>query len=287
MKVTISVHQIPCPGKSNPLGEDAYYISPRGDCIGVFDGVGGWSREYGVDARAYSQKLAEGARVAFEEKSIRDPIKICQFAWEGAKEISGTSTACVVVFESTGHMKAGNIGDSGALLLRQGKSAFRTREQQVEFNMPYQIGTGSDLTPDTHGDLDKVALAEGDWIIVASDGLFDNLENDEIIKVLKKAPPDDAARLLSEKTFKLSQDKSKSSPFAKDAKKHGLKWAGGKPDDITVIVGFVASMGPPSGSTSAPQPSPPTGAASGSGPSSPTNSGSTKPGKKKKKETKE
>ncbi len=83
-------------------------------------------------------------------------------------------------------MKAGNIGDSGAMILRDGKCHYRTKEQQVEFNMPYQIGTGSDLTPDTHGILDSTELKDGDWIIVATDGLFDNLDLDDIAKVLKK-----------------------------------------------------------------------------------------------------
>jgi len=39
MNMMISAHQIPCPGKANPLGEDSYYISPKKDCFGVFDGT--------------------------------------------------------------------------------------------------------------------------------------------------------------------------------------------------------------------------------------------------------
>jgi len=222
MNMLISTHQIPCPGKSNPLGEDSFYVSPKKDCFGVFDGVGGWNKEYGVDARAYSNKLSEGVKIAFEEKKIRDPIELCHYAWEGAKEIPGTSTAVVAYFEGS-KLKIGNVGDSGTLILRKDKTLFRTREQQVEFNMPYQIGTGSDLTPKTHGESSEVPLQHGDWIVMSSDGLFDNLEVADIVKVLKKTTPDNAAKDLAEKTFKLSQDKHHHSPFAKDAKKEWLK----------------------------------------------------------------
>jgi len=242
----VSFHQIPCPGKTNPLGEDSFYISPKKDCIGVFDGVGGWSKEYGVDARAYSNKLSDGVKIAFEEKKIRDPLELCHFAWEGAKEIPGTSTACVAILDGT-KLKVGNVGDSGTLILRKEKTFFRTKEQQVEFNMPYQIGTGSDLTPKTHGELTEVQLQHGDWIVMSSDGLFDNLEVTDIIKVLRKSSAEGAAKDLADKTFKLSQDKHHHSPFAKDAKKNGLKWTGGKPDDITVIVALIQD---PNGATS-------------------------------------
>jgi len=211
-------------------------------------GVGGWNKEYGVDARAYSNKLSEGVKIAFEEKKIRDPIELCHYAWEGAKEIPGTSTACVAYLDGN-KLKIGNVGDSGTLILRKDKTLFRTREQQVEFNMPYQIGTGSDLTPKTHGESSEVPLQHGDWIVMSSDGLFDNLEVADIVKVLKKTTADNAAKDLAEKTFKLSQDKHHHSPFAKDAKKNGLKWTGGKPDDITVIAALVQDTTSSSGAT--------------------------------------
>ena len=46
---------------------------------------------------------------------------------------------------------------------------------------------------------------------------------------------------LAERALQLSQDGTYFSPFAQNAKKHGLNFTGGKQDDITVVVAFVSS----------------------------------------------
>lgn len=58
-------------------------------------GVGGWSTEYGIDAKAYSEKLASGTATANEEKKIFGPLEMLQFSYEDAKTVKGTSTACL------------------------------------------------------------------------------------------------------------------------------------------------------------------------------------------------
>ena len=53
---------VPLEGKpGDGDGEDAHFYTPRG--VGVFDGVGGWSK-YGVDPRAYAQALMVSTRAA-------------------------------------------------------------------------------------------------------------------------------------------------------------------------------------------------------------------------------
>lgn len=93
---------------------------------------------------------------------------------------------------------------------------------------------------------------ENDLIIVGTDGLYDNLYNKDIITTItefEKANEDlsspDAmqklADILAEKTFETSKQKSRMVPFGRNAKKHGLRWAGGKKDDITVLIARVIS----------------------------------------------
>ena len=50
---------------------------------------------------------------------------------------------------------------------------FITTAQQYRFNFPYQCGTGAD-PPDLADDNEHIIL-EKDIILVASDGVFDNL----------------------------------------------------------------------------------------------------------------
>jgi len=44
------------------------------------------------------------------------------------------------------------------------------------------------------------------------------------------------SELLKERVFVASQDRYRNTPFSQDAEKHGLRYGGGKSDDITVIV---------------------------------------------------
>ena len=54
---------IPHPDKMEKGGEDAFFISERGYCLGVADGVGGWA-EIGVDPGLYSKELMGFAKEA-------------------------------------------------------------------------------------------------------------------------------------------------------------------------------------------------------------------------------
>jgi len=71
-----------------------------------------------------------------------------------------------------------NLGDSGYMIVRKKEDQghdliFRTTEQQHKFNHPYQCGTNYKL-PYAAQDL-KHEVKENDVVIMASDGLFDNL----------------------------------------------------------------------------------------------------------------
>lgn len=56
---------------------------------------------------------------------------------------AGSSTAVVLCVEGT-QLLAANIGDSGFLIVRDGKLEFASPPQQHRFNFPYQIGTRGD-----------------------------------------------------------------------------------------------------------------------------------------------
>jgi len=118
---------------------------------------------------------------------------------------------------------------------------FRSKEQQHSFNFPYQIGTGSADKPQ-HSQRLTVEVQPGDLIICGTDGLWDNLFDDDIIEVLANTSNDPVtiAQQIARHAHIVANDKDIISPFSKSARSNGYPLAtGGKLDDITVIVARV------------------------------------------------
>lgn len=86
----------------------------------------------------------------------------------------------------------------------------------------------------------QVNVQEGDVMIVATDGLYDNVSNNDIVKYVQEiADPMTLAESLGALASERGMDKEYESPFMKAAVAAGEKWNGGKPDDITVVVARV------------------------------------------------
>jgi len=91
----------------------------------------------------------------------------------------------------------------------------------------------------------------GDLIIMATDGLYDNLDLDEIVQEVSAwehshhNPNTDSLQTLAvrlvRKARELSLDKQRDSPFAILAKENDIMWGGGMPDDTTVVVARVVT----------------------------------------------
>jgi len=159
-----------------------------------------------------------------------------QHAWKSATKIEGTSTALILCVHGT-TLEGSNLGDSQFIIVRKDKTLMQSEELQVEFNTPYQIGTGSDMTPLTHAKKYSVPLEEGDIIVLASDGLFDNMTAYAITSLIKKDKScTEIATTIAQKAFEISTNTRATTPFEKEAQKHKQTWRGGKQDDITVIV---------------------------------------------------
>ncbi|PKU84559.1 putative protein phosphatase 2C 1 [Dendrobium catenatum] len=103
-------------------------------------------------------------------------------------------------------------------------------------------------------DVCSVKLLEGDTIVMGSDGFFDNVFDHEIVAIISqfKDAADDAKR-LADLANTHSTDVNFDSPYSLEARSRGFdvplwrkvlgqKLTGGKPDDITVIVGHVHEL---------------------------------------------
>ena len=87
---------------------------------------------------------------------------------------------------------AANIGDSGLLVVRDGRVVHRSSEQQHYFNTPYQLSLPpTDMESDVLADLPEAAdryefnVEDGDVIILATDGIFDNVPDHLLVEQVR------------------------------------------------------------------------------------------------------
>eukprot|EP00429_Kryptoperidinium_foliaceum_P041780 CAMPEP_0176105406 /NCGR_PEP_ID=MMETSP0120_2-20121206/52895_1 /TAXON_ID=160619 /ORGANISM="Kryptoperidinium foliaceum, Strain CCMP 1326" /LENGTH=391 /DNA_ID=CAMNT_0017439523 /DNA_START=65 /DNA_END=1240 /DNA_ORIENTATION=+ len=195
----------------------------------------------------------------------------------------GAATALVVTLNAaSGELGVANLGDSGLRLLRPtptsgGTSLHvveRTEEQQHEFNLPFQLSKvpkAKDFPKlraegksaliqavKAHGAAKSDAPSDaamytfgveaGDVLVLGSDGLFDNLGDDEICAISQEAiavaghgaiDTQELARVLAVAAARRSTDKEAETPFCLQAARAGMEYRGGKVDDITVVVAVV------------------------------------------------
>ncbi|KAK4341836.1 hypothetical protein RND71_037652 [Anisodus tanguticus] len=236
---------LPHPAKANTGGEDAHFICTLTQAVGVADGVGGWA-DLGIDAGLYARELMSHSLAAIQEepKGSIDLIRVLEKAYVRTKA-KGSSTACIVALVDGG-LYAVNLGDSGFMLVRNGCVAFKSPSQQHGFNFPYQLDCNNVGDSPSSAIVFKITAAPGDVLIVGTDGLFDNLYDEDISGVVIQAmeaglEPQMTAQRIAELAQQRAMDQTKSSPFSDGAREAGFEYHGGKLEDISVVVSYVMS----------------------------------------------
>lgn len=247
LKFSSGLCMVPHPDKAYKGGEDAACATER--LLAVADGVGGWA-DQGVDPALYSKSLIQSVSRLFnanEERYLESPKSLVVDGASRVKE-RGSSTLVVATLAAEGTLRTANVGDSGYMILREmaaGKYdlVHKSVEQTHSFNFPFQLGTNGD-SPNSAQTAEH-RLRARDLVIVGSDGLFDNMSAEEVqtlVESKEKAEedsPSSLAKSIAEEAQRLAHDSRRMSPFAKNAQKAGLRYMGGKVDDITVVVGRV------------------------------------------------
>ncbi|XP_058777884.1 probable protein phosphatase 2C 80 [Vicia villosa] len=236
---------LPHPAKAATGGEDAHFICSDEQAIGVADGVGGWA-DVGVNAGLFAQELLSNSVRAVQEepKGSFNPVRVLEKAHSNTKSM-GSSTACIIALTDEA-LNAINLGDSGFIVIRGGSVIFKSPAQQHDFNFPYQLDRGNTSDLPSSGEVFTIPVASGDIIVAGTDGLFDNLYNNDIVGVVVSSTraglePQATAQKIAALAQERALDKKRHSPFSTAALEAGHRYYGGKLDDITVVVSYISS----------------------------------------------
>jgi len=291
-------------------GQDAFFVSRIGGsqdvAFGVADGVGGWV-DSGVDpadfAHGFCDYMAHAA-YTYDASAKSPPYGARSLMQKGFEDIcrdptvpAGGSTACVAIAKEDGTLEVANLGDSGYVQLRLNAIHNYSEPQTHAFNTPYQLsvipekvlaqaaafgGTQlHDMPKDAN--VSQHSLRHGDVLVLASDGCWDNLSAQDILRIVSRLMIGARAWEHTEDGIKVSPrlhslievDDGKSGaeeiqslqnflavgitseakaasvnrkldgPFAKEVQKYypNEHWRGGKVDDICVVVAVVVEEG--------------------------------------------
>lgn len=133
--------------------------------------------------------------------------------------------------------------------------SYRSPQQLHYFNCPFQLGRErahedptrseqplSEFEQPTDASQVRVPIFEGDLIICATDGLFDNMDERTLLGLVTDMTDNELQHMathLVAHAKALSLERDLDSPFARLAKENDILWSGGMPDDITVILARV------------------------------------------------
>jgi len=291
-------------------GQDAFFVSRIGEssdlAFGVADGVGGWA-DSGVDAADFSHGICDYmayAAYSYRPGDTDAPFSARNLMQRGYEDISndetvpyGGSTACVAIAKADGSLDVANLGDSGFMHLRLNAIHDYSEPQTHAFNAPYQLSVlpkkvlaqmntfGSVQFRDFPKDASVThhSLRHGDVLVFATDGVWDNLSSQDILRVVSRMmvgarawehTPDgiQAGRDLhhfieiddgsgggdeipslqsflavgiTREAKAASINTKKDGPFAREVQKRYPfeYWRGGKVDDICVLVAIVVEEG--------------------------------------------
>jgi len=259
----------------------------------------------GVDPADFSHTFCGNMATAARENKTQDSRRLTsrQLMQQGYEAVcrdrsikAGGSTACVGIAHPDGTLDVANLGDSGFLQLRLNAIHSYSEPQTHAFNTPYQLSLvpphvaarmatyGGQQLSDLPRDADQSLhdMRHGDVIIFATDGVFDNVFNQDILRIASRVMTTSgawektdndglrASDALKDFTDPVADQNGKpvtlqsmlatalvgaakrasvntrvDGPFAKEVQKYFPQenWKGGKVDDICVVVAVVVEEG--------------------------------------------
>lgn len=241
-------------------GDDAMIVSPN--LVGVADGVSGWSGAHansGLFARSFLENISRNfselshfnrdnlsniKEVDLSQKldeAYNDSIQVMK-----TQDFNGSSTLLVAMIIDK-NLKIMNIGDSKIFVIRDGEIVKSNTEQYIAKLCPEQVGTEkTNKPPSSVVQYQDFALEKDDLILVCSDGVTDNLYDDEILEIINKKYNKEENNLqevsnsLLYKTKSIAFDSYCVCPYVEKVNELSNQFiTGGKLDDISICVSRV------------------------------------------------
>lgn len=218
---------IPCPGDAGVLV--------------VADGVGGYAggaQASRLAVEAMAEAMAEGAAV--DSRPRASVLNGIELANKRVRELgTGAATTIAVVLLQEGRMRSFHVGDSDILVVGGlGKMKHRTLSHgpvgyaleaglmdEGEAMNHAQRNEVSNIVgiPDMRIEIGpRLRLAARDTVLLASDGLYDNLFEEEIVKRIRKGKLEDCEAALASTALRRMAKPHRGEPH--------------KPDDLTFIL---------------------------------------------------
>jgi protein phosphatase len=215
-------------GRIRDTNQDSYVVLKGKDLADEFDallvvadGMGGTGGDRGgeVASAVVVQTLPEAIHEFLAErndgKNPLDPNRLLRDGIVRAnynvrtrqleqRELSGMATTCVAALVKGNALTIGNVGDSRAYLLRDGKlrqitedhsevwqeviAGNMTREEARKSRFRNRVTQGIGLRSEVKPDVETLPLAEGDTVLLCSDGLSTEVSDDQIARTLAGIP---------------------------------------------------------------------------------------------------
>ncbi len=237
------VYSAPSPRKDG-FNEDAaalIHVDADSAVLVVADGLGG------EPSGQQASNLTVEVLVNFIAKGVREEILLRTAILNGLETanrsvqdmgVGAATTAAVVEFQD-GAVRPYHVGDSMILVVGQrGKIKHQTvshspvgfaieagllDEQEAMFHRDRHVVSNVVGCPEMKIELGpSVKLAPRDTVLLASDGLFDNLHVEEIVERIRKGPLETAASLLIDDSRQRMSAREENQPS--------------KPDDLTFVL---------------------------------------------------
>jgi protein phosphatase PTC7 len=236
--------------------------------MGISDGVSAWSA-YGLGNSGYlAFYLMSNARVAAEKRDIIDTEKLLNDSFEAVWDLhdnklvsipNGSATITTLKLDTDPatqqqYIQYSNLGDCMVMIIRPekldenitnlrivhlSKKLYSFHEHARGVPVPLQLvfypAQGRKLSTEQSGGVDTqiVPVQPDDIVVLATDGLWDNLMNDDVLRVVRSylSPTQYRDSQGSVRPFNPTEVAQK---LVEEAYRMNLK-----PDDITAIVGVI------------------------------------------------
>lgn len=205
--------------------------------MAIADGVGSWIR-HGVNPRKYPERFLQLLQKKMDENENMKIEDVLNYAYLN-NDIEGSTTVCLIIFNNNSTISTAVVGDSQFILIRNDSIIYRSKPQQYEFNFPYQLGS-NEVSKPNDADIAHIEVKKNDIIVAGSDGLWDNLYDNQILNLVKQNNFSTLSEKIANEAFNYSKMKRWMSPYINNYNKEfKCHKTGGKMDDITVSCALI------------------------------------------------